>query len=869
MSFPWVPFLVAGLTSLGVLAALARRRARRRFLMIPPHRRGLFRRLGKITPGDFLTLTGPVVSGHPGRDVLRITLGEGSEAVPALLKREKRIGWGVRLANALAGFGFASRSLREALALEAARREGIPCPEWLAAGEDGQGRAFLLVREEVGACDLRAYLRDTSDPARRLWLARRLGKTLARLHAAGFVHHDLYANHVLIRPNGGVVLLDWQRARRGSGPPRGRLRDLAALHATLAGPLADCRERVACLRAYLRAETFLSAVDGKVEVRAAVKVVRSRARRLLTRRHVREKRQPALAPGTQGWTCVDGEALCVTPAWEQACPGETPAWLSPDGQPLPSGQESARRWLTLPDGGRALLVRRRSRPAWRKGSTEEQRQAVVLLRLQRHGVPAPAVLALGQRAHSSREVDSFLLTEPAPDTVSLAAWLTRLSGRSDPAARKERRRLLREAGSLLRRLHGAGCHLRDDPLHALAVETSGGKQGVVLDDAGLVVACRGTPGRRARHDRRAFHKGVLALGAGRAEVCAFSRGYRDGAEGPRPSGPPLRGGMKNRDGVAGHSSPAGHPGEAPAVSLAQQGPGGWWEFLVRGVSRTWQRPDWERFVGPGWAECIMDVRATQCIHAKQGRATCRWELGGGLVVYLKRHYRFSWPLRLGLLLWLRADWSPGAQEWRSLVWARRQGLPVPEPVAVAEFLGPWGRSQSCLAVEELPGMLPLNRAIPLAAERLGPAAFRAWKKGLIAEVARLARRLHDRRHFHKDLYLCHLFIREEDVTVAPEEGWRERVALIDLHRLARHAWTGPLWRMKDLGQLLFSSDVPGVTPRDRVAFWRAYRGPGPRPAWERWFCKGIALKAARYRQHNARRAEPAGNLGCISGRDRR
>ena len=170
-------------------------------------------------------------------------------------------------------------------------------------------------------------------------------------------------------------------------------------------------------------------------------------------------------------------------------------------------------------------------------------------------------------------------------------------------------------------------------------------------------------------------------------------------------------------------------------------------------------------------------------------------------------------------------------------------MPVPEVVAAAEFVGPWGRLRSCLAVEELTDMLPLNEAVPLAAARLAPADFRRWKRGLIAEMARLTRLLHDRRRFHKDLYLCHFYIARADTAVA-DPAWRGRVFLIDLHRLGRHPWTWPWWRMKDLAQLLYSTEVPGVDARDRLYFWRMYRGPGrggrPTAGWSGWCCSSGA-----------------------------
>jgi heptose I phosphotransferase len=280
-----------------------------------------------------------------------------------------------------------------------------------------------------------------------------------------------------------------------------------------------------------------------------------------------------------------------------------------------------------------------------------------------------------------------------------------------------------------------------------------------------------------------------------------------------------------------------------------------WRRLAHGVRRLRQRPDWERFAGAGWADRIMDVAVTDRFHAKQGRSTGRWVLmapDGRLAVYLKRHYRLPWWHGLLAAVWPGAGWSPALQEWRNLEWARAAGLPVPAAVAAGEYIGPWGRLQSFLAVEELAGMLPLHEAVPLAAARLAPADFCRWKRGLIAELARLTRALHGRRCFHKDLYLCHFYVPGDDTARVP--AWRGRVHLIDLHRLGRHPWTRRLWQVKDLAQLLYSSEVQGVEARDRLRFWRLYLG---RRGWaDRWLRWCVLFKWRRYQRHNARRAGP-------------
>jgi len=279
-----------------------------------------------------------------------------------------------------------------------------------------------------------------------------------------------------------------------------------------------------------------------------------------------------------------------------------------------------------------------------------------------------------------------------------------------------------------------------------------------------------------------------------------------------------------------------------------------WQRLAHGGRRLLQRPDWARFAGADWPDRILAAAVTDRFHAKQGRSTGRWILHAGeqrMAVYLKRHYRLSWWRGMLAAFWPDAGWSPAMQEWQHLEWARSQGMPVPATVAAGEYIGPWGRLQSFLAIEELTDMLPLHEAIPAAAGQLPPAFFQIWKRSLIAEMARLTRVLHERHCFHKDLYLCHFYIPRTDTGRLPE--WRGAVHLIDLHRLSRHRWTRPIWQVKDLAQLLYSSEVTGVTARDRLRFWQGYAGPKRRAYWYRLLGRAVQLHWRNYRRHNAGR----------------
>ena len=271
--------------------------------------------------------------------------------------------------------------------------------------------------------------------------------------------------------------------------------------------------------------------------------------------------------------------------------------------------------------------------------------------------------------------------------------------------------------------------------------------------------------------------------------------------------------------------------------------GSLWERLVRGTRWCWTAERFRAALPADLEATVMQWQLTDRYHAKQGRSTARVRLdapGGPLSVYLKRHHRLPWLTRLAATLDPAGHRAPAAAEWAHLERVRALGIAVPEVVAVGERIGPWGRVQGYLMVAELTGWLPLHEAIPARKAALDPRHFAAWKRALAAELAAIAATLHRARAFHKDFYLCHVFL----------DPAGRRLALIDLHRLGEHRLTAFRWRWKDLGQLLFSTcGVDGIDDRDRLRFWKAYRAAtGLRGA--RWQARRIRAKAARYLAHN-------------------
>jgi heptose I phosphotransferase len=282
--------------------------------------------------------------------------------------------------------------------------------------------------------------------------------------------------------------------------------------------------------------------------------------------------------------------------------------------------------------------------------------------------------------------------------------------------------------------------------------------------------------------------------------------------------------------------------------------------LVRGSHWTWIDERFRACLPADLEQRVMTLESRDRYHAKQGRSTARVIFHAGsepLSVYLKRHFRLPWRSRLAALIDPAGAHSPGAAEWLHLKRVRALGIAVPEVIAAGERIGPWGRLQSFLMVADLVDSQPLHEAIPALARRIDRRTFAAWKRTLVAAVAEITATLHGANLFHKDLYLCHFFLREPprespSKTTTSTTTSDVQLTLIDLHRLGHHTVWPLRWRWKDLGELLFSTyGVEGIDNRDRIRFWRLYRKQLALK-WPRWQARMIALKAARYQTHNAK-----------------
>ena len=157
-----------------------------------------------------------------------------------------------------------SPARREAENLRALRAAGFPVPRAIAWLEDSDpaGRSALLMERVPHEANLREAVERAPRDAARAWL-RPLAELVARLHAAGWYHRDLYLHHFVLASEPGsplqLALLDLGRARNERSPRRRWfVKDLAALQLSTPAAVA-ARTRLRFVVEYARARGLSSA----------------------------------------------------------------------------------------------------------------------------------------------------------------------------------------------------------------------------------------------------------------------------------------------------------------------------------------------------------------------------------------------------------------------------------------------------------------------------------------------------------------------------------------------------------------------------------------------------------------------------------
>lgn len=212
-------------------------------------------------------------------------------------------------------------------------------------------------------------------------------------------------------------------------------------------------------------------------------------------------------------------------------------------------------------------------------------------------------------------------------------------------------------------------------------------------------------------------------------------------------------------------------------------------------------------------------------------------------VFLKR-YEGESTRNLLQRLWEDGERSAVAlREVRVACAMETVGIDTFKPLAWG-WQGNWGTSQkSFIVMSQVPGD-SLERWLP---RQNFPGASEDWRKKLqlVQQLAHFSKRLHESGWFHRDFYLCHIFVTETDGKI--------QLALVDLARMFRPRWRVERWRIKDLAQLNFSAPKKYFSRTMRLRFFKIYLGANRLSPAQKELVRRIARRSEKIAQRESRR----------------
>ena len=236
------------------------------------------------------------------------------------------------------------------------------------------------------------------------------------------------------------------------------------------------------------------------------------------------------------------------------------------------------------------------------------------------------------------------------------------------------------------------------------------------------------------------------------------------------------------------------------------------------------------------------------------RSTVRIALNdrnGETGVYLKRYHSRGIRCLVASLAGVTPR-GTAMEEWNSILAFHRCGIPTMIPLAAGTRRTGPATCESFLITRELEGAERLDHYL---AREMAPPLFRHQvvnKRSLLKHLALLVRRMHRSGFNHRDLYLCHLLIKN-----TAESDWIIYIA--DLHRVDRRQRVGTRWMVKDLAALNYSADPQFITRTDRLRFVRHYRDGKAPDIPLRLLIRKVLRKTEKIRLHDRRLRQKLSN----------
>ena len=191
----------------------------------------------------------------------------------------------------------------------------------------------------------------------------------------------------------------------------------------------------------------------------------------------------------------------------------------------------------------------------------------------------------------------------------------------------------------------------------------------------------------------------------------------------------------------------------------------------------------------------------------KNRVTLKFSVSGK-DYYLKRHSAALWKKLLRIVSLGAIHLSEITAELHALRKLERIGISGPIPVAWG-----WRYDSSFIVTRAISKSVSLETHV---ANWRAHVPSLAHRRALLIAVADLTRILHACGINHRDLYLCHYYLRENSSEFHPQ------LHLIDLHRAQLRPSIPTTKQIKDLGALLSSVHHLFLTGREQLRFIRHY-----------------------------------------------
>lgn len=207
------------------------------------------------------------------------------------------------------------------------------------------------------------------------------------------------------------------------------------------------------------------------------------------------------------------------------------------------------------------------------------------------------------------------------------------------------------------------------------------------------------------------------------------------------------------------------------------------------------------------AESLWNMRGESVKNIRKSRGTEKIILKNqknaeSITAYIKRYKENTVTEKIKTFFSSQPCIFDAFDEWKSILLFHKNKLNTMIPLAVGEYEG--NTCNLTLGIENY------TRASELFANFAESDTRR--KRKLIEKIASYAERMHSAELAHQDFYLLHFFVKEDE---------DDEIYLIDLQRVIKPEKFSERWRIKDLAQLLFSSEK-FLSEKEILRFWILY-----------------------------------------------